>query len=179
MWLRLWGTKYSELSVFWYENVWVLLLKWWKWREVSTLGAGSLSSCPDHFFISMGSCYILKSVALSSMLAARPNSKKAHHHNFLTPRWKFWYRLRLPLVTSYGLTHMSRLNLSISKVKNFQPLTCCSGSVSVNMKPLLHKSVSIHSMSPRHPTVSLGLPLSELFWSSEEREKGKISAKTI
>lgn len=39
------------------------------------------------------------------------------------------------------------------------------------MKPLLHKYVNIHSMNPRRPTASLGLPLSELFWSSEERER--------
>lgn len=44
--MRLWGTKHSELAVVWYK-VWKdLLLKWWKWREVSilsTLQPGKLS----------------------------------------------------------------------------------------------------------------------------------------
>jgi len=45
------------------------------------------------------------------------------------------------------------------------------------MKPLLHMCVNIHSTNPRHPTVSLDLPPSELFWSSEEREKEKKITK--
>lgn len=76
-----------------------------------------------------------------------------------------------PILVTYDLTHTRTSNSPISTVKSVYPLTCCSGSVSVNMKPLLHKYVNIHSMNPRHPTVSLGLPLSELFWSSEERER--------
>lgn len=68
---------------------------------------------------------------------------------------------------------MSRLNISINEVKSIQQPTCCWGSVSVNTRPLLHRCASIRSTSPRHPTVSLCLPPSELFWSSEERDKAK------
>jgi len=92
----------------------------------------------------------------------------------LTLSWKFQLSSRPLLITSYGLTRTSVLNSPVSNAKCVYPLTCCSSSVSVNMKPLLHKCVNTRSMSPRRPTVSLGLPLSELFWSSEEREKKKI-----
>lgn len=124
------------------------------------------------FLLYFKGCCIIKDVGCLTQL-----KKTKHHHNFLTSRWIFQYRSRLQLVTPYGLTRTRRLNFSINKIAKNQPLTCCSGSVSVNMKPPLHRCVSTHSMSPRHPTVSLGLPLSELFWSSEERKKKKKTSK--